>query len=107
MTTQEENWFEYAGRCYERAADHIDALRHDLMAGLNHEQSKQLDALLGTTRQIEEITYHTFIEQVLEHLADPGRTFRAVYLHVVDSGTRDPSACCAEPPELPFNEEGA
>ena len=30
VTTQDENWFAYADECYGRAADRIDALKHEV-----------------------------------------------------------------------------
>jgi hypothetical protein len=99
-----ENWFTMADECFGRAANAVEAIKHDLKASLNDQQAKQLDALLGTQRQLSEIEYHVLMEQVLVHMADPGRTFRAIYLHCLESGG-DLSACCAERPELPFSED--
>jgi hypothetical protein len=101
------DWFKYADTCYGKARDRADQLEHDLKESLTDEQAKQLDELLGTAQQVEEIDYHTIIEQTLVHLADPSRAFRAVYIHLVEGGVADASACCAEPPELPFNEDDA
>ena len=104
---QDQNWFTYADDCYGRAANAVEAMKHELMAELTATQAARLKWLLGTQRQVSEIEYHTLMEQVLVHMADPGRTFRALYLHCLESGGRDFSQCCAERPALPFNEEDA
>jgi hypothetical protein len=90
--------------CYARAANEVEADRCELTAELNDDQAARLKRLLGTQRQVSEIEYHTLMEQVLAHLADPGRTYRAIYLHCLESGG-DPAACCADRPELPFSDD--
>ncbi len=98
------DWFKMADECYGRAANAVEAGRRELQAELSDDQAVRLKSLLGTQRQVSEIEYHTLMEQVLVHMADPGRTFRAIYLHCLESGGRDPEGCCVDPPELPFSE---
>jgi hypothetical protein len=100
----DQNWFTMADECYGRAANAVEAVKRELMAELTKSQAARLKWLLGTQRQVSEIEYHVLMEQVLVHMADPGRTFRAIYLHCLENGG-DPAACCAARPELPFSEE--